>query len=223
MNIKDELLKVYCNRISDFQNIQDVCKGEKIGGPLLVSPGENYIKQPFPFLTIGQETNGWSVFSNIVTEEECKELMFHAEDLAAGGWNIGQFWQVTRKIEKVLGNELYSCAWTNVSKYDQNGDRPDAEHEKIFSAVDDLLIDEIRIIKPKVCLFFVGHHFDSRLENIFPQIEFVEVDGFDIGTLCQLKHPNLPSLTFRTYHPKYLRIKGLEESFIKFIGEQAKK
>jgi hypothetical protein len=224
MNIKEDLLNVYCSRISDFQHIQDVCNGVEIAGALLMSPRENYAKQSFPFFIIGQETNGWGIFSDVVTEEECVGMMSVYENFNVGeNYYATPFWNVTRKIETALGNEPYSCAWTNISKYDQNGGRPDAEHEKIFSIVDNLLIDEIRITNPKVCLFFTSHSFDYRLENIFEQIEFVEVGGFDMNILCQLKHPILPTLTFRTYHPKHLRLRGIEESVIEFISEQTKK
>jgi hypothetical protein len=68
----------------------------------------------------------------------------------------------------------------------------------------------------------LGNSFDYRLENIFEQIEFVEVNGFDINTLCQLKHSNLPTLTYRTYHPRYLRMSGMEDAVIDFIGNQTK-
>lgn len=222
--MKDELLKIYCSRISDFQHIQDVCKGEQIAGAFLMSPTENYAKQPFPFLAIGQETYGWEIFSDVVSEEECKELMSTYEDFNVGEkYYASPFWNVIRKIETVLGNESCSCAWTNISKYDQNGERPDAEHEKLFSTVDNILIDEIKITKPKICIFFTSHNFDYRLENIFEQIAFLEVDGFDINTLCQLKHPNLPILTFRTYHPRYLRMSGIENTIIDFIRKQTEK
>jgi hypothetical protein len=224
MNIKDELLKVYCNRISDFQHIQDACKGEQIAGALLMSPSENYAKQPFPFLAIGQETRGWETFSDVVTKEECVEMMSEHENFTVREKkSASPFWNVIRKIETALGNEPCSCAWTNISKYDQDGGKPDVEHEKLFSTVDNLLIDEIKITKPKICLFFTNHNFDSRLKNIFEQIKFVEVDGFNINDLCQLKHPDLPILTFRTDHPKSLRIRKIEESVIDFISEQIKK
>lgn len=224
MSIKEELLKAYCIRISDFQHIQDVCKNDNIAGAFLMSPNENYAKQPFPFFAVGQETYGWEIFSDVVTEEECEGMMSAYEDFNVGEkYYASPFWNVIRKIETALGNESSSCAWTNISKYDQNGGRPDAEHEKLFSIVDNLIIDEMKIIKPKVCLFFTSHNFDYRLENIFEDIEFVEVDDFDINTLCQLKHPNLPILTFRTYHPRYLRMSGIEESVIDFIREQTKK
>ena len=209
--------------MSDFQHIQDICKDDNISGAFLMSPNENYAKQPFPFLAVGQETYGWDVFSEVVTEEECKEMLSFYEDFNTGkGYYATPFWNVIRKIETALGNEPYSCAWTNISKYDQDGGKPDAEHEKLFSIVDNLLIDEIKIIKPKVCIFFTGHSFDYRLEKIFEQIEFIKVDGFDIDRFCQLKHPDLPILTFRTYHPKYLRMSGMEESVIDFIHEQTK-
>jgi hypothetical protein len=204
--------------MSDFRHIQDVFK-DSISGPLLMSPNDKYAKQTIPFLVIGQETNGWE------SKGECESLMYEYET-----FNVGEkhsrypFWNVVRKIEKTLGNEACSCAWTNISKYDQDSRRPDKAHEEIFSIVDNLLIDEIKIVKPKICIFFTSPHFDYRLQNIFDnQIEFIETYCFDMEILCQLKHPNLPVLTFRTYHPGYLRRSRNEESVIDFIGKQAKK
>jgi hypothetical protein len=224
MKYQKELLEMYCNRISDFQHIQDVCINDDIEGALLMSPNEYYAKQPFPFLAVGQETYGWESFEDPVSKEECERMMATYEDFNVGeDYYASPFWNMIRKIEAVLENESCSCAWTNISKYDQDGGRPDAEHEKLFSIVDNLIIDEIKIIEPKICLFFTSHHFDYRLENIFEQIGFIKSDGFDINTFCQLKHPNLPVLTFRTYHPRYLRMNGIEESVIDFIRKQIEK
>jgi hypothetical protein len=228
-NIKTELLKVYCTRLPDFQRIQDVCKydntGIQINGPLLMSPNENYAKQLFPLLVIGQETKSWHSFSTDASEAGCVELMADYESFNVGEkYYASPFWNMTRKIENALGNEPCSCAWTNISKYDQNGKKPDAEHSAIFSAVDNLLIDEINIMKPKICLFFTSYKFDYRLKNIFEQIEFIEAgDGFEAKALCRLKHPNLPALSFRTYHPQYLRRSGKEEAVIDFIRKQTGK
>jgi hypothetical protein len=224
MSIKDELLKVYYNRTPDFQDIQDSCKGDDISGVLLMSPDESSAGQPFPFFVVGRETFGWKAFADVVSKEECEDMMCEYEDFKVGRYYYSSpFWNVIRKIEKVLGNKAYSCFWTNISKYDQACGTPDAKHEELFSAVDNLLIDEIRITAPKICIFFTSYRFDYRLKNIFEQVEFIEVDGFDLKTLCLLKHPSLPILTFRTYHPRYLRMRGWEESVIDFIGKQAKK
>ena len=221
MNIKEELLNVFCTRMSDFQHILNTCKESNISGPFLMSPNEKYAKQPYPFLAIGQETNGWGMCADIVSEEECKKMMSVYEDFNVGEkYYSSPFWNMIRKIETALGNESYSCAFTNISKFDYNCGRPDSEHEKIFSILDDLLIDEINIIKPKICLFFTSYQFDYRLENIFKQVEFMETVGFDKNTLCLLKHPNLPTLSFRTYHPGYLRRSGKEDSIVDFIRSQ---
>jgi len=83
---------------------------------------------------------------------------------------------------------------------------------------DNILVAEIKILAPKVCIFFTGYHFDGRIKNIFPEIEFTEVEGFTKNQLSHLKHPNLPAMSFRTYHPNYLRRSGLEKGFIEFIG-----
>jgi hypothetical protein len=141
------------------------------------------------------------------------------------GFNLGinyyasPFWNVIRKIENKLGNEPYTSEWTNISKYDLNNGRPDAKHEGIFSLVDDLLLDEIRILEPTVCMFFTWHGFDYRIKKIFNGIEFLPVNEFKIHQFCQLKHEKLPLLTFRTYHPRYLRINRLENKVIEYVGK----
>jgi hypothetical protein len=224
MNLKEELLKAYLNRMSDFERIHETFRDEDegINGPLLMSPGEKYLQQPNPLFIIGQETNEWVRFTN-VNQEEYEKLMLCYENFnvgSGGRYSRAPFWNVTRKIEATLGNERCSCAWTNISKYDQKCKRPDAEHVKVFSLVDNLLIDEIAITKPKICIFFTGRHFDWRIANIFPQVEFLPVSEFEPHVLSQLKHPSLPVLTFRTYHPRYLKTSGLENGFIEFIGKQ---
>jgi len=217
MNLKEELLKIYVNRMADFQHVHEMSR-DTYHGPLLMSPNEKYLKQPNPFLAIGKETFGWKNFNYPLKEEGCTELMNFYEDFNLGiNYFSSPFWNVIRKIETILGNEPYSCAWTNISKYDQNGDLPDAEHEKIFSLVDDLLIDEIKIIKPKVCVFFTSHYLDYRIQNLFKDVEFLQVDGFGLNQLCRLRHERLPELTFRTYHPRYLRQSGLENKFYEII------
>ena len=128
---------------------------------------------------------------------------------------------ITRKLEKALGNLPYSCAWTNISKFDLEGGRSYGEYEAAISRLDDLLIAELEILKPKVCVFFSGPSFDNRLEKIFPTIEYQTVADWPVRELAQLSHPLLPKMTFRTYHPRFLRMNGLEENFINFIKKIA--
>jgi hypothetical protein len=218
-DLKNELQTVYLNRVTDFQHILDLCPESNISGPFLMSPKAAYSKQKFPFLAIGQQTNGWEAINSPVTKEKCERVMDVYKKFEVGKDYLSTpFWNVIRKIEAKLGNEPYSCEWTNINKYDLENGKPDAEHERIFSTVDNLLLDEMRIMKPKVCIFFTGHAFDGRIKNIFEEVEFLSVNGFEIHQFCRLKHEELPLLTFRTYHPRYLRLRGLEDNVIEYVG-----
>lgn len=139
-------------------------------------------------------------------------------------FNVGEkyyaspFWNITRKVEEALGNEPYTCAWTNISKYDVDGGRAYGTHAESIATLDDILREEIAILQPKVCLFFTGNDFDNRIEKIFPGIEWEEVvEHTHPDRLWWVRHHLLPTLTLRSDHPKYLRISGQENSFIEFV------
>jgi hypothetical protein len=73
----------------------------------------------FLFLAIGQETYGWEIFSDVVTEEECAGMMSAYEDFNVGEkYYASPFWNVIRKIETALGNE--PCV-TGIKKYSKIG------------------------------------------------------------------------------------------------------
>lgn len=209
--MKDSLVKLYQGRDKDFKSIKNQI--EKATGPLLMSPNEKYAKQPNRLLIVGQETHGWAEnYDNVLKNIELYEWFNLGEK-----YNSRPFWNVTRKLERALNNEIYSCAWTNISKFDVDSKRPNSEEAKIISQIDDLLIDEIKIIQPDVCIFFTGHHFDNRIKKIYTGVEFVNVSGFSSNELTQLKHKDLPEKTYRTYHPNYLRMRGIEGRFIEFL------
>jgi len=212
--MKEQLLEAYKNRHADFKTVRTKFADEQMAGPFLMSPNENYTIQPFPLLIIGQETNGWH--ENV---DDLNKQMEAYEKFNVGiDYYASPFWNVTRKVEKALGNEPHTCAWTNISKFDFDDGRSYGEYETEIASLDNLLLTEINIIKPKVCIFFSGPSFDGRIKSIFPQIEFVTVSGHSSRQLSQLKHPDLPILSFRSYHPNYLRRSGLESEFINFIS-----
>jgi hypothetical protein len=144
--IKNKLLKLYVKNIPPFQDIHDLTKNDNVHGPLLMSPGETYLQQPYPFLAIGRETKGWEKLHSPVSKKECVWMMDCYEGFNVGGnyqYKGSPFWSMIRKIETAVGGKPCSCAWTNISKYDRNKKTPDAAYEEIFSSVDNLLYDEI--------------------------------------------------------------------------------
>ena len=212
--MKDQLLKAYQDRQADFKNIKTQFPDKNMAGPILISPNEKYAGQPNPLLIVGQETKGWGYH----VEDLNKQIEVYENFNVGINYYSSPFWNVVRKIEKVLGNEPHSCAWTNISKFDLDGGRSYGEYETAIATLDNLLTTEINILKPKVCLFFTGPSFDGRIKKTFSDIEFGTVPGYLTRHLSQLKHPDLPTLTFRSYHPNYLRRRKLETDYLTFIA-----
>lgn len=212
----EALHQLYVSRQADFDNVKSQFQGIDLAGPLLMAPNALYSQQPNPLLIVGQETKGWGYLQG----EAIREQMAVYEEFNVGEeYYASPFWNVTRKVEQALGNAPYSCGWTNLSKFDVNGGRSFGSQERIISAVDDLLVSEISLLKPKVCLFFTGPTFDSRVRRTFPGVVYQTVDEWPERELARLVHPDLPVNTFRTYHPNYLRRSGRETAFIQFIKE----
>ncbi|MGK0366703.1 MAG: hypothetical protein ACI85O_003778 [Saprospiraceae bacterium] len=216
INMKKELIEIYQQKQSEFNEIAEKFKTVNLHGPFLTSPGESYKKSKIKLLIIGQETNGWY---NI--QSKIEGLMNVYEEFNLGKKKSSSpFWNITRKIERILEIEEYSCAWTNLNKYDVNSKRPKGNHEKEISQFDDLLISEIEILKPDVCIFFTGPSFDYRLKKIYSDIILQEEENWKHNQLVNLKHEKLPKISIRTYHPKYLRMKKFESSFLELLKKK---
>lgn len=67
-----------------------------------------------------------------------------------------------------------------------------------------LLPHEVNIIRPDVAVFFTGSRYDGRLRETFPGVVFHRVSRL----VSRLEHPQLPLHSYRTSHPKYLRLSG---------------
>lgn len=217
--MKNKLLTLYQNNQNRFKEVIAKYPDAGFEGPLLLSPNENYYKQPTKLLIIGQQTNGWE--SDV---DDMQEQMLAYENFNLGeSYYSSPFWNITRKLENALNIEPYSCAWTNLNKFDLRGQQPYGEYQDLVSKLDDILLSEIDIIKPDVCMFYTGPNFDYKLEAIYKDIEFVELPNFGIRQFCKLKHPNLPENSYRSYHPLALRrTSKLEESFIEFFKNKFK-
>jgi hypothetical protein len=213
--MRKNLLRLYESNHALLQEVPARFKDDDMAGPFLMSPNEIYTRQQKRLLVVGQETYGWD---------------YHVDDLEKQmavyeSFNVGEhyysspFWNVTRKMERAIGGDLYSCAWTNLSKYDLDGGRPYGVYEEAISQLDFILVDEIKIVEPSVCVFFTGPAFDYRLKNVFPDLTFNSVPGWSDRQLAYLTSKRMPCVAIRTYHPNYLRRSGLEEKFVSFVSQ----
>lgn len=212
--MKQKLKQLYKNYQQQFKRIPDRFPDEDLAGPFLMSPCEKYLEQPFPLLIVGQESGGWTYH---VEDIDRQMEQYEKFNLGIDYWP-SPFWNITRKVEQALGNELYSSAWTNLSKFDLNGGRSYGDYAVAISTLDEILLSEIEIVKPKVCLFYTGPTFDFRLQKIFPELRFLEIPGWSLRAFSKIVHPKLPALSFRSYHPKSLRMNHLEVEFIRHFA-----
>lgn len=216
--MKEKLIKLYEEKLDEFKQLADDFQDVSLKGPLLMHPNEGYVKSNLKLLVVGRETSGWN---NI--EAGIKGLMetYRRFNMGENGKETA-FWNVVRKLERKLGIEAYSCLWTNLSKYDKDGESPKGSLAKHTAEIDNLLADEISIIQPDVCVIFSGPNLDNRLREVFPGLVIKEAEGWKKNQLAKLEHEQLPQLTVRTYLPSGLRQHGLEEPFLNYIEEQAK-
>lgn len=216
--MKEELIHLYKQEQGAFESVVKSFPHDDLAGPFLMSPGQNYKEQKLPLLIVGQETNGWTYHFQEIEKQMTTYETYNV------GMNFGTtaFWNVIRRVENLLGNAPYSCAWTNLSRFDLYGGKPHGKYQKVISQLDNLVMEEIKIVDPKVCFFFTGPDYDKRLGKIFNEIEFIEIPGWDMNQLCLLKHASLPVYTFRSYHPKSLRLRRLEAKFIQTVSDFVK-
>jgi hypothetical protein len=208
--MKNQLEQLYTSSKEKFTQVVKSFPDRDIAGPLLISPNERYEKQKRKLLIVGQETNGWGYFSNDIAGG--MELY---EDFNLGiNYYSSPFWNVTRKLERLIGNDEYSCTWTNLSKFDVDAKSPKGDCLEKISELDHLLTSEIQILKPDLIVFFTGPFFDYRINGIFQGVQYNKIDGFTVRQFAKLEHNLLNVETYRTYHPKSLRIQGIEERFL---------
>lgn len=216
--MKEKYRKLYIKREAIFLKFIEENSNKEITGPLLITPSQLYYNQNKRIMIIGQETKGWlkewenNRYGWIVRQ------MLHTENFNLGEkYGCSPFWSFFRKFEELLGNDKYSTLWTNLHKFDLKEGRLDSDCRNTIKEINKILIEEIEIGQPNICIFHTSHNRDEELKEIFEGLEFIPVEGWDIKCLSILKHPKLPKFSIRTYHPNYLRQKRKETDFFETI------
>ncbi|MGJ5819964.1 hypothetical protein [Paludibaculum fermentans] len=155
-------------------------------------------------LIVGQQTFGWSSDVDKRASDPIEWLMDNYDRFALGReyW-ASPFWQAAHQLNEKLNPESSAASflWSNLIKVDQDGERPTQEVEEAVCALR-LLPTEIEIVCPDVVVFFTGPRYDDRLRASFDLLRLVETDK----TFSRVIHPALPHHSYRTPHPKYLRL-----------------
>ena len=179
--------------------------------PLLLNPPDDYQGQRIHLFVVGQETATW--YDDLLRGKEGNAAIDTLMHIYKNDFRLGQihptpFWQAVRDLERALGIEKGAILWSNLNKADQNGGRPSPALEVALLESFPALRREIAVAQPDAVVFFTGPRYDDLLTSIFSGIRFA-ASGFPERVFAKVIHPALPDRSFRTYHPKYLRIRKM--------------
>ena len=211
--IKD-LLELYSRHKAIIYETGERCNAD-MAGPFFVSPNDVYWRAEVKIVFVGQETNEWSSECDIVAQMDTYRRFNLGE-----AYYSSPFWNVIRKFEIALAKSALSSAWLNLNRYDQEGGRPSWDNQLILSELDFLLTEELKLLAPNIVIFFTGPHYDERLVNLM-KADCTSINNFPSRQLCKIQSDEIEALIFRTYHPKYLRLSGLEAGVIETICKES--
>jgi hypothetical protein len=178
-------------------------------------------------MIVGKETYGWSIGKNLPYLKDGIENQTIVETLLRQykGFELGKqlnspFWQFSRKLNQEFNKSNRAFIWNNISKVDENMTTPKWDILKGLSAdVNNPIIKtEIEILKPNVIVFLTGSVPESHLRNVFNGLKLVPIDK----VVYRMVHPSLPYNSYKTQHPKSLRIRKTFDDVIKLISADVK-
>lgn len=193
--------------------------------PLLIWP-EAYLLQQVRLFVVGQEASStceWTMAWDEKIGVKIDPLLAAYTPFRLNkSLETRPFWNVTRKLEKRLGITPHSWAWTNLNRFDQNGRAPAGDILERMKTLDFLVREEVSMLQPDILIFYTNRSRDDRLRNLYGGLQIDRIDQLPWPHFARLRHPELPALTFRTPHPKSIRIRHWEEGFIEFIEQQGR-
>jgi len=210
------LNKLYEKHWNDIAKLQS--KHPELSAPLLIKAPKSYFEQNVKLMIIGQQTRGWDG-RDIGSALKCYEDFNFGEH-----YYSSPFWNITRKVESALGIDKYAIVWSNLNRCDYNEKRPPMEIENELRILLPVLLGEIEILKPDVIFFYTGPSFDGHIKQAFTGSRFEPaINTFSERKLSRIRHDLLPHHSYRTYHPLYLRLSGIEPRFVEYVKNIAGK
>lgn len=220
-NLNKQLKDLYSEFLPKFVGSFNETELQELSLPLLMHVFSEYVKAKVKILFVGQETFGWGGKlndSDKLNTSSLTELYKKFKFAIDSKKRNSPFWRFLHDFNNKMnpnGNEG-GFLWTNLSKTDHNKTTPKKELQCKAISGYLLLREELKIIKPDIVIFLTSWKYDNMLREIFPNVEF---DIIKPRFLTQLKHNDLPILTFRTYHPAYLnRSKNFEEILVELVN-----
>jgi hypothetical protein len=220
------------------QSIADIHR--KAAFPLFLVPSKKYNDADIKIMVFGQETNGWIGVYGDPDNKEDKDVDFMLDEYdrffnGREWYNYGkQFWSTIKEIigrlQETQQDKKIGYIWNTVIKMglygrSQTNHFPREWYKSIIKPyLNDIIIQEIEILKPDFIIFFSGPDYDRVLNDIFNNPARKKIEGFTERELCEIEIKKVKK-AFRTYHPGFLlhlnKIRPYTEYIEKIIGEIA--
>jgi hypothetical protein len=198
--MNERLLALYDAALPSLEAVRASNAG--VSWPLFVEVPPGYESAPIKLLVVGQQTNGWG--EGQLTSPADVVALYRAFDLGRH-YRRAPFLRAAHQLYCLLcpsGPER-AFVWSNLVKVCQHRVRPLPAVEEMVCRLR-LLPEEVAIVRPDAAVFFTGSGYDGRLRETFPAVVFHRVSKL----ISRLEHAQLPWHSYRTAHPKYLRLSG---------------
>jgi len=210
----------------------DIERFSWLHGPDLICLHNQYLNSNPRLVIIGQEVHEWYYnyrefvagvwefyYANSTSKSCVKKAIaeYQGFDFAYSdeepGYRRTPFWKFFHTVREFAfpteRNAHQKVLWTNLIKFvTKNGSllkKPYPEAEEAIQLQEDVLITELKIAKPHVCIFVTGPDYDCILKRYFRGVKFITMHGLNDQLFAKLAHKDLPHHSYRTYHPGYLR------------------
>jgi hypothetical protein len=186
---------------------------DHLRGPDLAWASPAYIAAKPRVILVGQQQDGWSYsYREFVNEWTIERAVGEYRDFNFGAtYNRSPFWQFHVELRRgIFGDHADRgvVGWLNLVKFvteDRERVIGTPFEDRALALQDHIFVGEVQTMKPDVCVFTTGPNYDHVIDRYFPGVEFQPTD-LGVRTLAVVKHRDLPERSFRTYHPKPLRL-----------------
>ena len=197
-----ELIRLYEDAWPRLQQAREGYSGAS-GIHLPMIP-DGYGGLPVRLAVVGQESKGWNA-----AETAREQAALYPDDGHVRARQGTPFWRAAREVADGLNEcEDAPVLWANLVAVDTGGRPPTELRDSVREAVPPtgLLPRVLEAASPDAVVFFVGPdpYYAWELEQQFPGVRREAVDGCDERVLSRVVHPDLPTASFRSYHPRKL-------------------
>lgn len=211
--------------------------GADLSAPLAMAMPPEWQKSQCRTLIVGQETFGWdylwpdgeceSALLEGVHKRGRSEALIASYmdfDLSENGESRTKrspFWRAHRRIAELFeGGDYRKVLWTNLSRCDTLPAKLNTAsvwNNLSYENLDSLCKWQSPLLRAEIAnsgaervIFFTGPNYDYLLDRTLRDVRYETVFGdVSVRQAARIISPDLPSQSYRLYHPAYLQRAGL--------------